>query len=189
MWPARPWFLANALCGVVILLAGCASLAPSAKLVDASFERSGRVSIKTDDAQGMPQQFAAGFTVQSSGQNGLRLLLTDPLGNIQAEVISGAAGSSLRVPNKPAQQYGSFSELTQTLTGVAIPPSAWRYWLLGRLDPTLPGKAIDADNLTQAGFAIRIAARHGDGAPRVISIARADRADLVVRLAVDAAQP
>jgi outer membrane biogenesis lipoprotein LolB len=175
-----------------MLLTGCASLAPSAKLADAGFERSGRVSIKVDDAQGMPQQFAAGFTVQSSGSNdqsGLRLLLTDPLGNIQAEVVSGAEGSSLRLPNKPTQQYGSFSELTQTLTGVAIPPSAWRYWLLGRLDPTLPGKAIDADNLTQAGFAIRIAARHGDGAPRVISIGRTDRADLVVRLAVDAAQP
>lgn len=195
MRPGYFWSISAPLFGVVTasaLLSSCASVTPLPQSAQAVvFERVGRVFvfIKAEGPDGQSQQFTAGFWAQIRGAEDLLLRLTDPLGNVQAEVLADTNNSVLRLPNRAPQSYSSFSELSKSLTGVALPRAAWRYWLMGQLDPGFAGSQRKNDQqqieLTQHGFVIVVSALHLNGTPRVINITRPDRPELVIRLAIE----
>ncbi|MBX7228062.1 MAG: hypothetical protein K1X48_00425 [Burkholderiaceae bacterium] len=173
-----------------IFLSACSSLTPLPQPKQlGAFERTGRISIKTEDIEGRAQQFTIGFFVQSGQADELMLRLTDPFGNVQAEVLSRAENTLLRLPNQALQSYSSFNELSKSLIGVEIPITAWRYWIIGQLDPHFPGlqhkNHQQQTELTQFGFVIFIEATHPNGTPQLMNISRKDQPQLLIRLAIE----
>jgi outer membrane lipoprotein LolB len=148
--------------------------------------RTGRISVRAADARGAPQSWHAGFEFVERGNTRV-LMLTDPLGTTLAKIESDAAGARMTTSNGEQSSYGSLAELTQRVTGVALPESAWRYWLMGSPAPDQPASLGYADGFLQAGFVVRVASRQDNGTPRVVDITRPDSPDLAVRVALDAA--
>jgi outer membrane lipoprotein LolB len=148
--------------------------------------RTGRISVRAADARGTPQSWHAGFEFVEQGQS-RTLRLTDPLGSTLAKIESDAAGARMTTSNGEQSSYGSLAELTQRVTGVALPESAWRYWLMGVPAPDQPASLGYVDGFLQAGFIVRVASRQDNGTPRVVDITRPDSPDLAVRVALDAA--
>ena len=84
------------------------------------------------------QKVYARFFWQQTGQDNYRLLLTNPLGSTEMELI-GKPGSAQLTDNK-GQHYTSEDgeEMVGKLTGIPIPLNSLRQWILG-----LPGDATD----------------------------------------------
>ncbi len=176
-------------------LAGCASLAPDSPAGSApagapawTSERSGRVALAAEDDRGNPTRWQAGFLLKLGEGERLQLDLIDPLGNTQARIRSRADAAELETPKDGVQRYADLASLTQALTGVALPASAWRFWLRGEPDPALPARRAEDSGqrtLEQAGFTIRVARTRDDGTPALLVMTRADRPDLTVRIVLD----
>jgi outer membrane lipoprotein LolB len=172
-----------------IFSAGCATV-PPVNAPDAagaaSIARTGRISVRSADAQGAVQSWHAGFEyVERSAARSLKL--TDPLGSTLAQIEADARGARMTTANGQQQAYGSLAELTQRLTGVPLPEAAWRYWLDGVPAPNLTAQQGAASGFGQAGFWINVISRFAGNAPRVIEITRPESPDLLVRVALDAA--
>ncbi len=178
--------------------AGCKSLAPEPPGGGAVAqggsapawvsERSGRVALTAEDERGNPTRWQATFLLKLGEGERLQLDLIDPLGNTQARIRSRSDGAELETPKEGVQRYADLASLTQTLTGVALPASAWRYWLRGEPDPGLPASRGEQNGLPvldQAGFNIRIARARTDGTPALLVLTRLDRPDLNVRIVLD----
>ncbi|BBR59185.1 lipoprotein insertase outer membrane protein LolB [Klebsiella sp. WP4-W18-ESBL-05] len=84
------------------------------------------------------QKVYARFFWQQTGQDNYRLLLTNPLGSTEMELI-GRPGSAQLTDNK-GQRYTDTDgeEMVGKLTGMPIPLNSLRQWILG-----LPGNATD----------------------------------------------
>lgn len=84
------------------------------------------------------QKVYARFFWQQTGQDNYRLLLTNPLGSTELELI-GKPGSAQLTDNK-GQHYTAADgeEMIGKLTGMPIPLNSLRQWILG-----LPGEATD----------------------------------------------
>ena len=84
------------------------------------------------------QKVYARFFWQQTGQDNYRLLLTNPLGSTELELI-GKPGSAQLTDNK-GQHYTAADgeEMIGKLTGMPIPLNSLRQWILG-----LPGDATD----------------------------------------------
>ncbi|HGK4671452.1 TPA: lipoprotein insertase outer membrane protein LolB [Kluyvera georgiana] len=84
------------------------------------------------------QKVYARFFWQQTGQDNYRLLLTNPLGSTEMELI-GRPGSAQLTDNK-GQRYTDTDgeEMVGKLTGMPIPLNSLRQWILG-----LPGSATD----------------------------------------------
>lgn len=84
------------------------------------------------------QKVYARFFWQQTGQDNYRLLLTNPLGSTELELI-GKPGAAQLTDNK-GQRYTAADgeEMIGKLTGMPIPLNSLRQWILG-----LPGDATD----------------------------------------------
>lgn len=84
------------------------------------------------------QKVYARFFWQQTGQDNYRLLLTNPLGSTELELV-GQPGSAQLTDNK-GQRYTATDgeEMIGKLTGMPIPLNSLRQWILG-----LPGDATD----------------------------------------------
>ena len=84
------------------------------------------------------QKVYARFFWQQTGQDNYRLLLTNPLGSTELELV-GQPGSAQLTDNK-GQHYTAADgeEMIGKLTGMPIPLNSLRQWILG-----LPGDATD----------------------------------------------
>jgi len=84
------------------------------------------------------QKVYARFFWQQTGKDNYRLLLTNPLGSTELELI-GQAGSAQLTDNK-GQHYTAEDgeEMIGKLTGMPIPLNSLRQWIIG-----LPGDATD----------------------------------------------
>ncbi|MFM2398287.1 MAG: hypothetical protein RL341_444 [Pseudomonadota bacterium] len=148
--------------------------------------RTGRISVRAPDARGTPQSWHAGFEFVEQGPS-RTLLLTDPLGTTLAKIESDDAGARMTTSNGEQSSYGSLAELTQRVTGVALPERAWRYWLDGVPAPDIPSQQRAQLGFGQGGFWINVVSRFENNKPRVVDITRPDTPELAVRVALDAA--
>jgi outer membrane biogenesis lipoprotein LolB len=180
------------LCVASVLLTACATAPlPSAQpnsgtAAAAHTTRIGRISVQAPDARGALQNWHAGFEFVEAGAT-RTLRLTDPLGTTLANIQADAAGARLTAVNGEQTAYGSLTELTERVTGVALPDAAWRYWLDGVPAPQLPVQQRAQLGFGQSGFWINVLNRFENNQPRVLEITRPDSPELRVRVALEAA--
>lgn len=89
---------------------------------------SGRVGLRVDGPR--PTRWFAQFTLEGHPERG-ELLLQGPLGQALGRV-TWEPGSALLDDGRAPRHYANLDELTQDLTGTAIPVAAWFAWLHGR---------------------------------------------------------
>jgi outer membrane lipoprotein LolB len=112
--------------GVILLLAACATPAPTA-LVDGAPYWNGRLALTVDSDP--PQSFSAGFDLRGTPQVG-ELQLNSPLGNALATVRWAPEGAELLQGGKVTRRP-TLDALTAEFGGHALPVTAMFAWLRG----------------------------------------------------------
>ena len=166
-----------ALCAVLTVLAGCASLRPPQVLPASNasieaFSLNGRVAVKMDDR---------GYTASlrwrhSATQDSIRLL--SPVGSVVGQIEADANGATLTTGDRKVLHSKDAQALTREVLGWDLPLSGLRYWVTGRADPALPVQAQEHDDkqrlksLTQNDWRITYLDYFGDSAlPARLSLA------------------
>jgi outer membrane lipoprotein LolB len=161
---------------VVFLLGACAVVPsqplPKLAAIPASFEMSGRISIRQDDRS----EIAKLRWTRTKGSD--LWVIASPLGNEVARIESTPRGTTLQQAGGPSQEAESFQALTQGLLGISLDPDLLAAWLHGaRLAEAASGWKVTIDE-SQGGGGIELARR-----------LTAIRGDVTVRLVVDSYQP
>lgn len=176
----------------LLLLAGCASLEPSAPTQPAapvvnallqSFTLQGRVSVQYDE-----QSMSGQISWQSSA-DGDEVLLSSPLGQGLASIHRNAFGVTLTRPGEPMLAAENAEALTQKALGFSLPLSGLRYWIQAKADPFSPGDVrVNAggvvEQIVQDGWKIDYL-QYSENRPRKIHVTRQG---LEIRLVIDAWQ-
>ena len=166
-----------ALCGLLAVMAGCASTRP-AQVLPASnesivaFSLNGRVAIKLDERGST----ASLRWRHSATRDSLRLF--SPIGSVVGDIESDENGATLTTGDKKVYRSDDAQSLTREVLGWDLPLSGLRYWVTGRADPGSPVQAEDRDgngrlkNLTQNDWRIAYLEYFGDSAlPARLSLA------------------
>jgi len=127
VWRAIRRGCAVAVGGAVLLLAACATPAPTIS-VDGSPYWSGRLALTIDSDP--PQSFSAGFDLRGTPQAG-ELQLNSPLGNALATVRWTPEGAEL-LQGDQVTRRSTIDALTTELGGQALPVIALFAWLRGQ---------------------------------------------------------
>ncbi|MFO7543186.1 MAG: lipoprotein insertase outer membrane protein LolB [Thiobacillus sp.] len=144
--------------GTALVLAGCASTPPTAPVdtsavYSTSWTLQGRIGIRTDE------QSLSGQVHWQHRADRDELLMTSPLGQGVARIVSDAAGVALEVPNQPTRRAPDAEALTREVLGYGLPVSGLTWWIQAR---PAPGRdfetALDAsgrvEQLKQDGWVI-----------------------------------
>ena len=102
----------------------------------------GRLTMRV--AKNPPEQFSTAFEMSGHAEQG-QLHLLSPLGTTLAVVRWNPQGASLQ-QSSDIQQFASMDELTQGLTGAALPLPQLLIWL-DRAGPAVAGWQIKAEAL------------------------------------------
>ena len=158
-----------AACAAALWLAACASLPPPQPLPDlagvpASFEMSGRISVRLADRSEI-----ARLRWTRRGPQDL-WIIASPLGNEVARISADASGATLSGPAE--EQAESFAALTEKLLGVPIEPAQLAAWLHGKVPAAAAGDwKVTLDETQRAGqldLAKRLTATRGDVVVRLV---------------------
>lgn len=156
---SRRWLLAALLCS----LAGCAtprSPSPASAPTVQEDVWSGRLALNVEaTAAALAQTMTASFELRGSAQQG-ELSLFSPLGQTLALASWSPAGATLQ-QGEQRRQYPGMAELTQQLTGAALPLAALFQWLRGQA-ADVPGWSADLSGQSDG----RIEARRHSPLPR-----------------------
>jgi len=136
---------AFALCGLLVVLGGCATNRPAQVLPTStdsisSFSLKGKVAVKLDDR---------GYTARllwrhSATRDSLRLL--SPVGSVVGEIEADGAGATLTTSDKKVYRSSDAQSLTRDVLGWDLPLAGLRYWVTGRADPDSPVQAEQRDD-------------------------------------------
>ena len=131
---------------MLVLLSACAhpprQAASSTSNVALMGHWEGRLTMRV--AKNPPEQFSTAFEMSGHAEQG-QLQLLSPLGTTLAVVRWNPQGASLQQSND-IQQFASMDELTQGLTGAALPLPQLLIWL-DRAGPAVAGWQIKAEVL------------------------------------------
>ncbi len=151
--------------GSPLLLAACASVAPSrgfdAGETAASRHYTGRFSANYV-RYGRDEGVQGSFRWEEQGRN-VRLDLLSPLGQTLAVVTATPSGATLDLPNKPPRNAPEVDSLLEEALGFALPVAGMRDWLHGHPAAGRPANATrDAQGrlatLAQDGWSVRYVA-------------------------------
>ncbi|CAG9178541.1 Outer-membrane lipoprotein LolB [Cupriavidus laharis] len=151
--------------GAPLLLAACASVAPSrgfdAGETATSRHYTGRFSANYV-RYGRDEGVQGSFRWEEQGRN-VRLDLLSPLGQTLAVVTATPSGATLDLPNKPPRNAPEVDSLLEEALGFALPVAGMRDWLHGRPAAGRPASATrDAQGrlatLAQDGWSVRYVA-------------------------------
>lgn len=130
--------------GAGLLVAGCATPRSRSAGTDTPARWSGRLALSVDSTP--PQTFAAVFELEGSPERG-QLLLTTPLGNTLG-ALQWTPGEAILRDGNQQRRYASLAELTQAVTGAALPVGALFDWLDGR-PAEVPGWRAELSQVPQ----------------------------------------
>lgn len=183
----------------LVLLTGCASVAPgtgfTAADADRGIELRGRFSARTE-RNGREEGVHGNFVWLQHGDS-VQLSLVSPLGQTLAIVTALPREATLELPNQPPRHAPEVDALMQQALGFSLPVSGLRDWLQSR---PAAGTIIRAERdaagrlteLEQQGWTVRFLeyreAPAGSNTPRVrrMDLARTlEGQPLSVRLVVD----
>ncbi|MEP7300291.1 MAG: outer membrane lipoprotein LolB [Caldimonas sp.] len=135
-----------ALAAAVILLAGCAGVAPLAPPASVGQTFSGRLALRVEAIGVAPaRSFTAAFDLRGDPRAGT-LGLSTPLGSLLAQA-RWQPGEVLLVTPQGTRRFADLDGLTREVLGESVPIEAWFDWLLGR-----PWAGAAAAESTPAGF-------------------------------------
>lgn len=178
------------LAGLAVWLAACATpgiLIPDKSLSEAALAApwtlQGRIAVKSD------RQSLSGQLQWQHRAASEELLLSSPLGQGVARIVSDADGVLLEIPKQPPRRAPDAESLTREALGVALPLSGLSHWIKVRPDPARPSEqTLDAvgrvAQIRQDGWVIDYL-EYGDAPayrPRKINVAREG---LQIRLVID----
>lgn len=176
-------------CGLVCLLAACATPQRIAGVAGASFERVGRFAVSSTGYGGKPQAVQGGFAWNDDGRT-LRLDLSNPLGSVLARVQVRPGDSVLTRSDGTQERAADPDELVEQVLGSAIPVAGLRDWLQGRTG-TQPVSGLQKDSsghvagFAQNGWQVELS-RYDARGPRLLRMTRDEAGQHIsVRLAVD----
>ena len=138
----------------LLLLAGCAAPRPI-QLQDADFRLRGRVGVRSGS-----EAFAANFDWQQAAER-YRIDFWGPFGQGRAQIEGDGQTASLRDASGATVSGADPSALLEQALGWAVPVSALRHWVRGRVDPALPATAEQRDDagklarFEQAGWRVQ----------------------------------
>ena len=182
----RAWVIA----GLALVLAGCATPAlrvpatpiPTA-ILNAPWSLQGRIALKAG------KNSLSGQLQWSHRQNREELLLSSPLGQGVARIVSDAEGVLLEIPKQAPKRAVDAESLTREALGVALPLSGLSHWIQVRPDPARPSEqTLDASGrvaqIRQDGWVIDYLEYMAEPAyrPRKLNIVRDG---IEIRLVVD----
>jgi len=125
---------------IVVVLAGCATVAPSAvrstNETAAAFEASGRLSAKRGS-----EGVAAHFT-WSHAPSSDRFDVSTPMGQIVARLSGDPSGVRIERPGEAPVAYPDWGALTREVFGVAIPVDGLASWIQAQ---PVAGPAFDLE--------------------------------------------
>ncbi|WER46369.1 lipoprotein insertase outer membrane protein LolB [Cupriavidus sp. WKF15] len=171
--------------GAPMLLAACASVAPSRSFdageTAASRHYTGRFSANYV-RYGRDEGVQGNFRWEEQGRN-VRLDLLSPLGQTLAVVTATPSGATLDLPNKPPRNAPEVDSLLEEALGFALPVAGMRDWLHGRPSAGRPASATrDAQGrlatLAQDGWSVRYVAWQDAPPGTQTAAARPRRIDL-----------
>lgn len=179
------------LAGLAVLLAACATPGipiPDKSVAEAAFAApwslQGRIAVKSD------RQSLSGQLQWQHRATSEELLLSSPLGQGVARIVSDAQGVLLEIPQQPPRRAPDAESLTRGALGVALPLSGLSHWIRLRADPARPSEqTVDAagrvSQIRQDGWVIDYLEYMDAPAyrPRKINVAREG---LQIRLVIDA---
>jgi outer membrane lipoprotein LolB len=165
-----------ALCGVLVVSAGCATrppqLLPASNASVDAFTLNGRVAFKLGDRGDK----ASMRWRHSAARDSITLL--SPLGTAVGQIEVDGTGATLTTGDKKVYRSNDVQSLTHEVLGWDLPLSGLRYWVTGRVDPALPVQAQDRDDkqrlrsLVQNDWRIDYVEYFGDSAmPARLSLA------------------
>ncbi len=176
---------------LALALGGCASPVPVPPLemraaLPGDWSLQGRIGIRTDEQSLSGQihwQHRAGLD---------ELLMTSPLGQGVARIVSNADGVTLEVPNQPVRHAPDAEALTREVLGYGIPVSGLAWWVQAH---PAPGRVFEATRdaagrfaqLKQDGWVIDYLQYAGDASARPHKMVVA-REGLEIRLVADSWQ-
>jgi len=176
-------------CGLVCLLAACATPHRIAGGAAHAFERVGRFAVSAT-GYGGPQQAVQGGFAWNDDASMLRLDLSNPLGSILARVQVRPGESILTRADGTQERAADPDGLVEQVLGSAIPVAGLRDWLQGRIG-SLPAEGLRKDEagriagFVQNGWHVELSNYDSQG-PRLLRLTR-DNAGrhISVRLVVD----
>ncbi|MBV6306179.1 lipoprotein insertase outer membrane protein LolB [Candidimonas humi] len=118
-------------CGLLCLLAACATPQRIAGGTTQAFERVGRFALSATGYGGPQQAVQGGFAWNDDGRT-LRLDLSNPLGSILARVQVRPGESLLTRADGTQERADDPDGLVEQVLGSAIPVAGLRDWLRGR---------------------------------------------------------
>ncbi len=143
-----------ALALLALVLAGCASVAPSDIT---SPWTSGRLSLRVDASTAAPaQRMSAAFELRGDNERG-ELNLLSPLGTRLA-AARWAPGSALIVTPDGERRFNTLDELSRQALGEPVPLAAMPDWLAGRPWPQAPHET-QPDGFIQLGWQVQTSRR------------------------------
>jgi outer membrane lipoprotein LolB len=124
---------------LLLALGACAtpSLVPSTEAppsLTGDWSLQGRIGIRTDD------QSLSGQIYWQHRANADELLITSPLGQGVARILSDSEGVTLEVPNEAARHAPDAESLTREVLGYGLPVSGLTWWV--RASPA-PGRGFE----------------------------------------------
>lgn len=127
-----------------MLLSGCGLLFNKANLTDLAQQGHWEGRLQLRILQDKPEQFSFNFDLQGDAEKG-ELTIYSPLGSTVAVASWSPSGAILTEGNKQ-NHFASMEDLTQQLTGAALPLPTLMAWLT-RDGPALEGWQIKSENL------------------------------------------
>lgn len=184
---------------VLTLLAGCESAAPVRAVADPAaawrahqaelariehWVAVGKVGVRSGD-----EAWSASMRWEQDGER-FRVRLSGPFGQGLVQVEGRPGHVELRTSERDVETAAHADELVRMRTGLKVPVSILRYWLLGRAEP---GLAIDdlvldaggrLQRLRQAGWVLEVE-RYGDPEPVALPTKlKVENGDVQARLVV-----
>lgn len=135
------------LCTSVLLLSGCGLFSNKSKSTELAQQGQWEGRLQLRILQDKPEQFSFTFDLQGTAENG-ELTIYSPLGSTVA-VASWTPNSAVLTEGNKQKHFASMEDLTQQLTGAALPLPTLMAWL-NRDGPSLDGWQIKAENLPRS---------------------------------------
>ena len=119
---------------LLLALGACASIPPAPTrempaALPGNWTLQGRIGIQTGD------QSLSGQIHWQHRAGSDTVLMTSPLGQGVARIVSDAGGVTLEVPNQPVRHASDAESLTREVLGYALPVSGLTWWLQARPAP------------------------------------------------------
>lgn len=175
---------------IVLWLAACAtpSQMPDSGRPDGVFERTGRFSVNSEEANGHPEAVQGGFSWSDTPQQ-LTLSLSNPMGTTLARVRVYGDYAVLEHSNGSHETASSADSLVLQALGVPVPVANLRYWMQGQTGSDPVSNMQLGDNsypaqFNQNGWRVSLS-RYDEQGPRLIQLNRHDHQRRIsVRLAI-----